>query len=96
MSEQLNIRLDRTLLTDFEELAKNENLDRSSLIKKILIDGLNQERLNYAIQKYLQQIISLERAAEIAKISVHEMIQVLAKYGISSQFTVEDFQKMVE
>jgi predicted HTH domain antitoxin len=96
MTEQLNLRLERSLLKEVEDLAKNENLDRSALVKKILIDGLNQERLNFALQKYLQQTISLERAAEIAKISIHEMIQIVGKLGITSQFSVEDFQKIMK
>lgn len=96
MSDQLNIRMDRKILENLEELARDENLDRSALVKKILIEGLHQERLNLALQKYVQQQISLERAAEIAQISVHEMIQVVTKYGIASQFTLDDFQKMLK
>lgn len=74
ITKQMNLRLEDKLIKEFEELAKYENLDRSSLVKKILIEGLQQERLNFVIQKYLLKEISLERAAEIAKISIHELI----------------------
>jgi predicted HTH domain antitoxin len=96
MSEQLNIRVDSSLLKDIDDLAKKQNLERSALVRKVLIEGLQQERTNFALQKYLLQEISLERAAEIANISIHEMLQISAKYGIGSQFTIEDYQKMME
>lgn len=37
MTKQMNLRLDEDLIKEFEDLAKYENLDRSSLVKKILI-----------------------------------------------------------
>ena len=52
MTKQMNLRLDEELIKEFEELAENENLDRSALIKKILIEGIQQERFNFAIKKY--------------------------------------------
>lgn len=87
---------DKNLIKDFEELAKYENLDRSALVKKVLIEGLNQERLNYALQKYITQEISLEKASEIAKISMHELIQLLTKLGISTQFSLDEYKNMVD
>ena len=90
----MNLRLDEDLIEEFEELAKEENLDRSSLVRKILIEGLQQERLNFAIQKYLLKEISIERAAEIARISLHELILKMSQLGIPSNFSLEDFEKV--
>ena len=36
MTKQTNLRLDEELLKEFEDLAEQENLDRSSLMKKVL------------------------------------------------------------
>ncbi|MHA1489602.1 MAG: UPF0175 family protein [Promethearchaeota archaeon] len=95
ITKQLNLRLEEKLIKEFEELAKHKNLDRSSLVKKILIEGLQQERLNFVIQKYLLKEISLERAAEIAKISIHELILKISQLGISSNLTLDDFRKIL-
>ena len=83
------------IIKEFEELAKNENLDRSSLIKKVLIEGIQQERFNFAIKKYVLKEISLEKAAEIAKISLHELIAKISQLGIPSNLTLEDFKKLM-
>ena len=95
MTKQMNLRLDEDLIKEFEELAKLENLDRSALVRKILIEGLQQERLNFALQKYMLKEISLERAAEIARISLHELILKMSQLGIPSNFSLEDFEKVL-
>jgi predicted HTH domain antitoxin len=94
MTEQLNIRIDKNVVQEFEDLAKQEHLDRAALVKKALIDGLQQERLNFAVQKYALQEISVERAAEIAKISIHEMLAILSRLGVPSNMNLDDFQKL--
>lgn len=95
MTKQMNLRLDEDLIKEFEELAENENLDRSSLIKKILIEGLQKERFNFAIKKYVLKEISIERAAEIAKISLHEFLSKMSQLGIPSNLSIEDFKKIM-
>ena len=95
MTKQLNLRLDEDLIKEFEELAENENLDRSSLIKKILIEGLRKERFDFAIKKYVLKEISIERAAELAKVSLHEFISKISQMGIPSNLSLEDFKKII-
>lgn len=95
MTKQLNLRLDEDLIKEFEDLAKDENLDRSSLIKKILIEGLQKERFNIAIKKYVLKEISIEKAAEIAKISLHEFVSEMYRLGIPSNISLEDYKKIM-
>ena len=91
----MKLRLDEDLIKEFEELAEQQNLDRSALVRKILVEGLQQERLNFALQKYMLKEISIERAAEIAKISIHDLILKMSQLGIPNNLTVEDIQKIL-
>ena len=95
MTKQMNLRLEEDLIKEFEELAEEENLDRSALVRKILVEGLQRERLNFALQKYMLKEISIERAAEIAKISIHEIILKMSQLGITSNLTLDDFEKIL-
>ena len=95
MTKQMNLRLDEDLIKEFEELAEQENLDRSALVRKILIEGLQQERLNFALQKYMIKEISIERAADIARISLHDLILKMSQLGIPSNLTMDDFEKIL-
>ena len=91
----MNLRMEEELIKEFEELADQENLDRSALMKKVLIEGLQQERLNFAIQKCLLKEISVERASEIAKISFHKFVLKLTQLGIHSNLTLEDYKEFL-
>ena len=95
MSDQMNVRLDKKTLSEFEELAKEEHLDRAALVKKILLEGLHRERVNYAIQKYILKEISIERAAQIAKLSMYEFLAVLQELGISNNVSLETLKELV-
>ncbi len=90
----MNIRLDEDLLEEYEELARQKNLDRSSLVRKVLIEGIQRERLQFAIQKYILKEISIERATEIAKISIHELLMKLSELNIPSNLTLADLKKI--
>ncbi len=95
MTKQMNLRLEKDLIKELEELAEQENLDRSALVRKILIEGLQQERLNFALQKYMMKEISIERAAEIARVSMHDLILKMSQLGILSNLNMEDFKKIL-
>ena len=51
--------------------------------------------MNESIQKYLLKEISIERAAEISKVSIHEVILKLTQLGIPSNLTLEDYKKIL-
>ncbi len=95
MTEQMNLRVDKKVLQEFEELASYENLERGALVKKVLVEGLERERLNFAIQKFVLQEISIERAAEIAKVSLHELLRIFEGLGIPSNLTEDDLKEMI-
>jgi len=96
MTEQLNLRISKEIIKELEELSEKINLDRMALAKKILIEGIQREKLNFAIQKYLGKEISMERAAEIVGVSLYELIEIFSRFGIASNLSIEDIQKIME
>ncbi|NVM56050.1 MAG: UPF0175 family protein [Candidatus Helarchaeota archaeon] len=96
MTEQLNLRINKEVVRDLEKLANQTNIERAALAKKILIEGIQREKLNVAIQKYIQKEISIERASEIAGLSLYELIEVFSKLGIPSNLSIEDIQKILK
>jgi len=39
--------------------------------------------------------ISIERAAEIARVSLHDLILKMSQLGIPSNLTIDDFEKIL-
>lgn len=54
----------------------------STALKQVLELGLTQLKIKDAIEQYRQGGISLSRAAEIAEISLREMIPLAYAYGL--------------
>ena len=96
MTEQLNLRINKEIVKDLENLAEESNLDRTALARKILIEGLQREKLNLAIQKYINKEISIERAAEISGLPLYELLEIFSKLGISSNLDAEDIRTLLK
>jgi predicted HTH domain antitoxin len=96
MTEQLNLRINKEIIRELEKLAEETNLDRAVLAKKILIEGIQREKLNLVIQKYIHKEISIERASEISGLSLYELIEIFSKLGIPSNLTIEDIQRILK
>ena len=94
MTEQLNLRINKEIIHELEKLAEETNLDRAALAKKILIEGIQREKLNLIIQRYIHKEISIERASEISGLSLYELIELFSKLGIPSNLAIEAIQKI--
>lgn len=49
-----------------------------------------------ALNLYIERKVSLAKAAEIAEISIRDMIELIKERGISLNITVEDLRKDFE
>jgi len=76
-----------------EEIAREEKVDKSTILDRALERYTKEWKLNRAIESYREGSVTLSRAAEIAEISVWEMITILAERKIPHQYDVEDFEE---
>lgn len=74
----ITVRLPDNLVKDFPE-------DESS-ISEILKLGLKQLKIEKAIEKYKKGGMSLAKAAELAGISIREMITVAYAHGLEPKY----------
>jgi predicted HTH domain antitoxin len=79
---QVNIRLERDLLVQLDDLAREEDLDRAELARRLIRQGLARERVELALRKYRRGDVSAGRAAEIAGVSLYEMLDRIHEEGI--------------
>ena len=83
----MSIRLPEEDLHLVEELARDEDMEKSAAIRELI--GLG--RIYLAIQKYKEGKISLGRAAEIADMSLSNLIELFSNLGIESKIEKEDY-----
>lgn len=90
MSKSIGIRMDEKLLKNLQEMSEEENLDRSTLVRRLLRKGLEIAKKEKAAEKYKKGKITLSKAAEKAETTVWEMEKFLVESGYKSEYSVKD------
>lgn len=93
MGEAIGIRLDESFLKKIEELGKEEILDRSSTIRKLVYMGYVSLIKKKSAEDYIKGRITMSEAARRAEISVWEMEKYLVEQGYKSEYSAEDLNK---
>ena len=87
---QVNLRLEPTLIRELEAAAKAESLDRGTMMRKLLIEGLSAWRMQHALRRYQSGEISIGRACEESGRSHWELIELAQSSGIAYRIDVDD------
>ena len=87
MTKTMSIRMDQDSYKFLTELSKSEKGDLSKAVREVVHRG----RLMLALERYRKGEASLGKAAELAGISVGEMISLLAEFRIKAKLDKEDY-----
>ncbi|MBS7653018.1 UPF0175 family protein [Candidatus Bathyarchaeota archaeon] len=94
--EAVTTRLPREMLREVERLAEKEKVDRSELIRRLLDFALRQKRVDEALEAYRDGSVTLWRAAEMAGISLREMMELVKMKQIPIPYTLDDLKRDME
>jgi len=92
----LSVRPSPDMERKIRKLMEFEKVDKSSIVRRALEKGLNEELKRLALNLYIERKVSLAKAAEIAEISIRDMIELIKERGISLNITIEDLRKDFE
>lgn len=84
----MSIRIDEDDYDFVKGLAKGEKEDLSSTVRDLIDKG----RVHLAIEEYKKGNASLGRASRLAGLSISEMIDMLAEYGVQCNLDEEDYR----
>ena len=76
-----------------ERLAKLEKVDRSKVLREALDIGIKQKLIDLSLEEYQKGRISFGKTAELAGISIWEMIVLMKERKIDYGYTAEDLEK---
>lgn len=93
MPKSVGIRMDEDLIKKLDRLASQENLDRSTIVRKLLKEGYGDYLKKRAAERYKKGRITISKAAEVAGITVWEMEKFLVEEGYKSSYSIEDLKK---
>jgi len=89
----VSVWLDEETLKLLDEIAKEERAKRSGVIRKLLHRALQEWRVDRALCLLRREEISVGKAAEIAEITVSELLELAAKHDITVGYSLEDLER---
>jgi predicted HTH domain antitoxin len=92
MSPSITYWLPDNLVKEIERISKAEQLDKSSVIRRLLAKAIAQMNLENALDAYQKGDVSLGRATEMAKVSIWTFMTRLNERKIPLNYSVEDFE----
>ncbi len=92
MQKTMSIRIEEKDYEFFKKIAKEKDEDMSKAVRELVDLG----RLMYAIENYKKGKASIGKAAELAGVSISEMIEMLSQFGIESNLDYADYLKGLE
>ncbi|MEK6894250.1 MAG: UPF0175 family protein [Nanoarchaeota archaeon] len=89
----ISTRIPDDIKKDLQWYAEKERIGLSIAFRKILEIGLRDTKLEYALELYKKGKITLWKAAEIAGISLWEIMAIVKERKIPMPYTMEDAEK---
>ena len=76
-----------------DELAADLGLDRGALLKQLIRKGLKDIQTERALAAYRRGMITLSRAAEIAELTLRDILLRLSEESIELNYDVRELQR---
>lgn len=89
----LSVRLDAEEVHRLDEAARRDGMDRSSLLKRLVRRGYADYRLESACAAYRKGEVTLSRAAELAGMSLYELLARLPDADVRLNLRAEDLRQ---
>lgn len=82
MGKTVSTRLDENDVKKLDKIADKEKVDRASLIRKFVLQKLEEYEVQKMARLYQKGVVSLQEAATQAKVSLYEMMEYVNKENI--------------
>lgn len=92
----IETELPAEVLKEIEYWSEKEEADRSIFLVELIEEGLHEWKIHKALGMYKDHQVTLWRAAEIAGVSLSEMLAELPKQKIIFQYDMEELKEDLE
>jgi predicted HTH domain antitoxin len=96
MGVTITTRVSKEIEEKIALIAREEKLDKSTVIRRLLSDAIKKRQIERALDEYREERVTLARAARMAGVSLRKMMQLAAEAGVPFQYSVEDLRKDFE
>jgi len=89
----LSTRVSKSENDDLEFLSREAGLDRANLMKLFLRTGIRQMKMDLAVKAYVEERVSLSRAAEMAGVSLQDFLTRMPGNRLELSYGVKEFEE---
>ncbi|MBI2134823.1 UPF0175 family protein [Candidatus Woesearchaeota archaeon] len=93
---RVSLTVPKELLEKSEKIAKEKLEDRSTVMRELLALGLKHYMIGKAVEKYSEGRVSMEKAAELADISIWKFLDILKEKKMPLRYDLEDIKREIE
>lgn len=93
---RISLTVPKELLEKSEKIARDKLEDRSTVMRELLALGLKQYMIKNSVELYMEGKFSLEKAAELADVSIWKFLDVLRDRKIPIRYDFDDIRKEIE
>ena len=92
-TKYIGARLPEDIFKLVEETAEEEHIDRSNALRELINLGRQRKKEERAVLLYREGKVSCDKAAEIAGLTVTEMMTLLGQAGLRSEQTLAEYRE---
>lgn len=96
MMKPFSLRASENILKEAERLSKIVKVDKSLILRGALEKGLEKVRLEEAIKLFSMGKLTVSEAANIAGISIGEIMEIFRERGMNSRITKEELEETLQ
>lgn len=96
MSETVAARLPESVVRDIDYVAGEEKTDKSKVIRDMLSEAVKGRLLDLALEKYSKRLVSLGKAAELARLPLADFLAIAAQRKIPLNYSIASLERDFE
>ena len=93
MAETVTTRVDKGTLEEIDKYSKEKHMDRATMLRNLIVQGLEDEKMEKILEQYKNRKISMQRAAELLKVDLTEMLEIVKREDLHLDYTEEELRE---
>ena len=81
------------MVRDIDYVIKEEGTDKSKVIRELLSEAVKEKLVELALEKYSKRLVSLGRAAELARMPLADFMMAAAERKVPLNYSVESLER---
>ena len=93
MAVTVTTRIDEKKLEEIDKLSSGKHMDRATMLRNLIEEGLKKEKKENVIKLYREKKISSGKARELLNIDFDEWLEVMKEENLYLNYEKEDLKE---